>query len=88
MVQQQVSIGNVGLFSPQHEFALQTDPGCRSSRLPAVIRLGCAQCQDCPGPMCKCIRHQEFQLTGFVSAEGQTGLIVAFDEDSGSSKRG
>ena len=53
--------------------------GCGGCRLPAMIRLGRATCDDDAGAERLSVSQKIFKLSGLVAASGQPGLIVALD---------
>ena len=82
MVEQQVAVPDGGRVAAQHDDAPQAASGCGCSRLPAVVGLHPADGDQGVRSLAKRLGHREFELARLVPAAGQTGQIVALDEQA------
>ena len=76
------------VFAYQDQPAGETEAGCSCRRLAAVVGLCRPGCQQGFSPMRLGFRYQQFQLTGFVPAQRQAGLVIALHQQPGASQRG
>ena len=73
-------------FSVEHKDAVQAK-ACRGcGGLAAVIGLQCTAGDQSPGTLFQGFGNEKFQLAGFVATECKAGLVVAFDQDTGSTQ--
>ena len=82
MVEQQVASPDSDRVPAQHDDAAQAASSCGCGRLPAVIGLHPADGDQGVRSLAKRLGHGEFELARLVPAAGQTGLIVALDEQT------
>lgn len=74
--------------SAEDEMAVEADFGAGGGGLAAVVALDAGSPDDDIGVFCEGVADEEFIVAGFVSADSETGAVVAFDPERGSGERG
>ena len=74
---------HVGRWAAEREVAVQPDPARRGGRDPGVVALGSTARHQAVGAVSHRILGQERELAGLVATQGQTGEVVALDEQRG-----
>ena len=83
-----VAIRRVGRIAKEHQDAVQAELGRRGCRLAAMVGLDRARGDQRACALALGLRQQIFQLAGFVAAQGQPGLVIAFDQQLGALQGG
>jgi hypothetical protein len=86
LVEQKIGCRLAGAFARQDKDAVKTETGGGGSRLTAMIRLNRSRRDERIRTLFAGFGDEKFQLAGFVSAESQTCLVVAFDENARSAE--
>src|SRR5205814_1780606 len=75
-----------GGLAGQRQVALETEPVGGGGRHPAVVRLGATAGDERVAAEGESLGAEVLELAGLVATEGQTGLVVPFHEETGSSQ--
>src|SRR5438477_8285951 len=87
MVEEQVSVGELGGVSAQDDHAPQPACGGRGRGLPGMIRLHRAERNQSVGVPAQGLGNAELELARLVAADREPGLVVALHEDARAAQR-